>query len=101
SRRPTVKRQRRPKWMPCVEGLESRLVPASVVTDLPDYAPGSTALITASGYRVGETLQFQVLHTEGDPYSSANHDPWFVRDGGAGDLDGAADGRVQTSWYVD
>ncbi|MBK7954620.1 MAG: hypothetical protein IPK02_12065 [Candidatus Accumulibacter sp.] len=29
------------------------------------------------------------------------HAPWSITDGGAGDLDGLVNGKVQTSWYVD
>src|SRR5262249_40556781 len=28
------------------------------------------------------------------------HEPWFVVDGGAGDLDGVANGSFRTNWYV-
>jgi len=34
----------------------------SVSTDLLDYLPGSTATITASGFIVGSTIEFQVFH---------------------------------------
>ena len=34
----------------------------TVVTDLLDYAPGSTATISASNFIIGSTLEFQVLH---------------------------------------
>ena len=37
-----------------------------VATDLLDYAPGDTATITASGFIIGSTLEFQVLHVS-DP----------------------------------
>ena len=40
-------------------------MPAAVWTGLPDYHPCSTALITGSGFAVGETVQLQVLHTDG------------------------------------
>src|SRR5262249_18606380 len=74
---------------------------ASVTTDKLDYSPGATALIMASGYQVGEAVQFQVLHTDGTPNTGNGHAPWTVVDGGANDLDGKADGNVKTSWYVD
>src|SRR5947209_3751095 len=35
---------------------------ASVSTDQPDYAPGSTVIITGSGFSSGETVTLQVLH---------------------------------------
>ncbi len=107
--------------------MESNLTPG-VGTDLLDYAPGSTATITASDFIIGSTLQFQVLHVvaAGDDglygtlddvlgdNSGAGHEAWIVSDGvrtaGAdgvlgtsddgGDLDGVADGNIVTSWYI-
>src|SRR5262245_49718066 len=84
-----------------LESLEDRSLLASVTTDKLDYTPGSTALITATGYQVGEAVKFQVLHTDGTPNTGNGHLPWTVIDGGAGDLDGVANGNVKTSWYVD
>ncbi|HJT60976.1 MAG TPA: hypothetical protein VJ797_04790, partial [Burkholderiales bacterium] len=67
----------------------------TVSTDLLDYAPDSTATITASDFIVGSTLQFQVLHVT-DPgddgvygtsddllgdNSGAGHEAWEVTDG--------------------
>ena len=80
---------------------ERRLLSVNVVTDLPDYYPGATAHIFASGYQVGEAVQFQVLHTDGTPNTGGGHEPWVVADGGFDDLDGAVDGNVHTTWYVD
>ena len=71
-----------------------------VLTDKADYAPGETAAITGSGFQVGETVQLQVLHTDGTPNTGAGHDPWSVTDGGPGDLDGQANGNFQTTWFV-
>ena len=94
-------------------GVENA-APATVTTDLPDYAAGSTATIQASGLTAGSTAKFHVLHVDdagkdrtygtaddvlGDN-SGAGHEAWYVTDGGAGDLDGVADGNVTTSWYV-
>ena len=86
------------------------MLSATVVTDLPDYAPGATAHILASEFAVGETVQFQVLHTDGVPNTGGGHEPWLVTDGVMGDfdndgvmdgdLDGVADGNIQTTWYV-
>jgi hypothetical protein len=67
---------------------------ASVATDRSDYVPGSTAIIAASGFSPGETVQFQVLRTDGGTNAPSDHAPWLVSDvGGAG--------NVQTTWYVD
>src|SRR5262245_3742104 len=83
------------------ESLEDRSLLASVATDKLDYLPGDTALIQATGYQVGEAVQFQVLHTDGTPNTGNGHTPWSVIDGGAGDMDGLANGNIKTSWYVD
>lgn len=88
--------------------------PPSVSTDLSDYSPGSTATITASGFAAGSTLAFQVQHATGAgadkvwgtpddvlaSESGEGHTPWYVTDGGAGDLDGQVNGSITTSWYV-
>ncbi|WP_448681869.1 DUF5801 repeats-in-toxin domain-containing protein [Pseudomonas nicosulfuronedens] len=87
----------------------------SVTTDQNDYAPGSTAIITASGFTAGSTVKIEVDHATsagadgiwGTPddvlntSAGAGHDPWYVTDGGAGDLDGQVNGSVTSSWYVD
>src|SRR5688572_11527844 len=107
---------------PVIEGLERRQLLAAVVgTDLPDYAPGSTAVFWAYNdaepgsnfnFAAGEKVQFQVLRADGEPNNPPGHDPWRVVDGGTetytdadgvivvADLDGVADGRIETSWYV-
>ncbi|WP_223543571.1 DUF5801 repeats-in-toxin domain-containing protein [Pseudomonas sp. GL-B-12] len=85
-----------------------------VTTDLKDYAPGSTAIITASGFAAGSTVTLEVDHAIGagadgvwgtsddvlDTNTGEGHEPWSVTDGGAGDLDGQVNGSVTTSWYV-
>ena len=83
-----------------VTQLEDRVNPASLWTDLPDYAPGSTACISGSGYGVGETIDLEVTLADGTPQGSPDN-PWSVVDGGEGDLDGVADGNFTTTWYVD
>ncbi|CAI8902656.1 Flagellar hook-length control protein FliK [Pseudomonas sp. IT-P74] len=86
----------------------------TVTTNLEDYAPGSTAIITASGFAAGSTVTLEVDHAIGagadgvwgtpddvlDTNTGAGHEPWSVTDGGAGDLDGQVNGSVTTSWYV-
>jgi hypothetical protein len=86
-----------------VETLETRRLFASVVTDTDDYAFGATAQITGSGFQAGETVQFQVTHAEGTQGSNEHtqNEAWLVTDGGVGDLDGTADGNIQTTWLVD
>jgi hypothetical protein len=99
------------------EHLEERLAPAAAVwTDKPDYAPGTTAIIGGSGFQVGETVQMQVLRTDGVPDYPDGNLPWQVQDGDNSfttsyvdasgmwhrpDLDGQVDGNIQTTWYVE
>jgi protocatechuate 3,4-dioxygenase beta subunit len=73
---------------------------AALTTDLDDYPPGATAIITGENFDPGETIELQVLHTDDIPNTGGGHDPWQVTDGGAGDLDGVVDGNFQTTWYV-
>src|ERR1051325_11687487 len=73
---------------------------ATVTTDKADYPPGATAYITASGFQVGETVSFQVLHADGTPSDGEDHQPWYVTDGGLEDLDGVVDGNIKTTWHV-
>lgn len=88
--------------------------PPTVTTDLSDYSPGSTATVTASGFAAGSTVAFEVDHATGAGADNLwgtpddvlatdageGHDPWYVTDGGAGDLDGKVNGSITTSWYV-
>ena len=97
----------------------------TVTTDLLDYQPGETATITTSGFVIGSTLEFQVLHvtdpgedgvygtlddildpgpdgisgTADDGYGTtgAGHDPWYVTDGVWWVIDAGADGIVGTA----
>jgi Ca2+-binding RTX toxin-like protein len=104
------------------EALEARtLMTATVTTDKPDYAPGTTAWIAASNdstpgldFTVGESVRFHVTRNDGAPNDHPGHAPWQVTDGVGGfaaytdgqgvtwspDLDGAANGRVETNWFV-
>ncbi len=71
-----------------------------VLTDRPDYAPGETATVMAGGFTPGEVVELQVLHVDGTPNTGTGHEPWQVIDGADGDLDGAADGSIETTWLV-
>ncbi|HYJ64188.1 MAG TPA: hypothetical protein VEV62_10625, partial [Parafilimonas sp.] len=74
--------------MPFIGMLLFAFVPASkavaqtatITTDQPDYAPGSTAIISGSGFQPGETVTLQVLHdpTGGDDATDPSHQPWTV-----------------------
>ena len=100
-----------------LEFLEDRMNPSAIVsTDLLDYAPGATALISANNFMPGANVTFQVQHmlagaddvfgTSDDMpdtllnSSGSGHEPWIVTDGGPSDLDGLANGAISTSWYV-
>jgi hypothetical protein len=118
-----------------LESLEPRLLLSAtpmtapvVTTDHLDYAPGETAVITASS-QAGELVGFQVSRTDGmaDAASTtadvgpAGNEAWYVIDGVSGftahlgaDVsgDGVADwiapdndqmvnGSISTTWYVE
>ena len=84
-----------------IEGLEQRhLLSITLGTNAPDYAPGSTALLTAGGLTPGAEVQFQVYNQTTGALASGQN-PWKVIDGGQGDLDGTANGSIQTNWFVD
>jgi len=59
-----------------------------IATDKLDYLPESTALIDGTGFQAGETVQLQVLHTDGLPNTDSagnplpGYAPWEVTDGG-------------------
>ena len=73
---------------------------STITTNKKDYSPGETAFISGNNFEPGETIQLQVLHTDHTPNTGAGHTPWFVTDGGEGDLDGKVDGKFKTTWYV-
>src|SRR5262245_12942376 len=89
SRTPFCRQKSRKRPM-LVETLEARnrrsaaALSAAVLTDKPDYAPGETAHIRATGFQLGETVQLRVVHIDGRPNDAADHAPWQVTDGGAG-----------------
>jgi len=111
------------------EHLERRrLLAAQVVTDLDDYQPGQTAIITAwnnddigLNFEVGEQIRFQVMRTDGIEDFPSGNLPWVVEDGIGGfepyfldldgdgtpdigvfpDNDGVVNGRVETTWFVE
>jgi hypothetical protein len=59
---------------------------AILSTDFPDYPPGSTVILTGSGFMSDETVTLQVLHadTTGDNDTSAAHLPWDIIADGSG-----------------
>src|SRR6266446_6963004 len=71
----------------------------AVTTDSTDYAPTSTATITATSVTDGGTVSFDVTHVE-DPSAPIGVSTWSVTDNSTGDANPTA-GVVQTTWYVD
>jgi SdrD B-like domain/Prealbumin-like fold domain/RTX calcium-binding nonapeptide repeat (4 copies) len=93
--------------------LDSYSPPPTVTTDKPDYAPGSTVTITASGFELGSSVQFEIADDPNRPGDDGNPDiyiPFTVTDGVTiynvkgmaigGDLDGTVNGQVVTTWFV-
>lgn len=66
-------------------------------------------------FTVGESVRFHITRNDGAPNDHPGHAPWQVTGGVGGfaaytdgqgvtwspDLDGAANGRVETNWFVD
>jgi hypothetical protein len=73
-------------------GLRFSLAAAVVTTDQPDYAPGTTAIISGSGFTAGESVVLQVLHGDGTPDEGEDHQPWAV--------EADASGSFTTTWHV-
>ncbi|MDI1304365.1 MAG: hypothetical protein PSX42_05905, partial [bacterium] len=67
---------------------------ATVSTDLLDYPPGATAIITLSGFQPLDSIVLLVEHVGEEPMGTDPqfHQPWIV----VADSTGSA----QTSWYV-
>ena len=59
---------------------------ATVSTDRKDYAPGTPAVISGSGFVAGETVTLQVVHIDGTANTDASHTPWTVVADAAGDF---------------
>ena len=68
----------------------------TIQTDLLDYPPGSTAIITGTGFTPGETVTLQVLHIDAGVDSLGtdpqHHQPWNV----IADVSG----NISTTWLV-
>src|SRR5260370_19588500 len=70
---------RKPKTRLQVESLEERaLLSALLTADKADYRPGATAILTAGGFRVGETVQFQVVHIDGRSKATPGPAPFLI-----------------------
>ena len=67
---------------------------ATIKTDQLDYPPGSTAIITGTGWQPGETVTLQVLHEGDDGFGTDEqyHQPFTtIAD---------ASGNVSSTWWV-
>src|SRR2546430_11097015 len=60
-------------------GVRLSLAAAQVTTDQTDYAPGTTAFISGSGFAAGELVVLQVLHSDGTTGDGEDHEPWTVQ----------------------
>ncbi|NDH07704.1 hypothetical protein EBX93_17620, partial [bacterium] len=70
-------RRKSSKTRVLLELLEERVNPSPVVcTNLMDYAPGDTAIITANNFKSGSEVIFQVSHM----ISAGNHGIWGTAD---------------------
>src|SRR5260370_8820101 len=73
---------RKPKTRLQLESLEERALLSAILTaDKADYRPGATAILTAGGFQVGETVQFQVVHVDGPSNATPGHPPFALTDG--------------------
>ncbi len=65
---------------------------ATLVSDEPDYAPGSTATFTGNGFQPGEFVKMQVLHADDTPNTGLDHEVWYVT--------ASVFGSFVTTWHV-
>ena len=90
------------------QNLDSGSSTPTVATDWPDYAPGSTATISATGFDAGSTVMFSIqtigagadgiIGTADDTLSAPV--TWLATDGAASDGDGTTNGNLTTGFYV-
>ena len=94
SRQPSRQLRRSPSFKPLLEMLEDRTLPSGVTLtiDRPDHVPGTTAMISGSGFNSGETVNLTVTHIDG----KANTDLANTSFTATADTNGA----FQTSWVV-
>ena len=110
--------------------LEARVLLAAVVTtDLQDYYPGQTAIITSTNdaaagtnFATGEAVRYHVTRTDGIADQPQGNVPWYVTDGVGGfdpyqattdldndgindwirpDTDVTANASISTGWFVE
>jgi hypothetical protein len=74
--------------------INAAFAQATLISDQNDYAPGTTATLTGTGFISNETVKIQVLHANyvaGDPIGE-DHEPWYVT--------ADPDGNFVTTWHV-
>lgn len=72
----------------------------SVITDKLDYAPGEDVTLTISGVTAGGSVTIAIADDVSDPGDDGDADTYSAftaTDGGAGDLDGIANGTIVTT----
>lgn len=83
-------------WMiaaaPLAFGSLSAIAQPVVSTDLSDYAPGDTAIITGSGFDANADITLQVIHLSGGIEDGEGHNPWVVVSD--------ENGGFTSSWYL-
>lgn len=65
---------------------------ATLVSDQADYAPGTTATLTGTGFQTNEMVTMQVLHYDGTSDGGEDHQPW--------EITADALGNFVTTWHV-
>src|SRR5260370_42489145 len=59
-----------------LEQLEDRVVLSTLLTDQPDYAPGSVVTFQGSGFQAGEAVNVNIASSNGGNYATkAPHGP--------------------------
>ncbi|HEX9152716.1 MAG TPA: hypothetical protein VF842_11570, partial [Flavobacterium sp.] len=64
----------------------------TLTSDQPDYAPGTTATFTGTGFTPGETITLQVMHADETPDTGEDHGTWIVT--------ADENGNFVTTWHV-
>jgi hypothetical protein len=73
-------------------GLTVQAQTATLISDQPDYMPGTTATFTGSGFQPGEIVKVKVLHFDGTTDEGEDHQQWQVT--------ADANGNFITTWHV-
>jgi len=77
----------------CLFLMGASLFAQTLTSDHSDYAPGSIATLTGSGFQSGETVTLQVVHADGSgDNSEPTHQPW--------DVTAHGDGGFVATWEV-